>query len=136
MSITNQEVINQALLEINVIEDGDSANADQSSDTLQKLNQMMAEWAVSDKDLHFFPQSDLTDVCPIPIWAEDGVVNNLAVKCAPSFAFAVSALLYEKAKSGSNVIARTCMNLKLKNTDMSHLPAGNGYRSNILTDSL
>ena len=121
MSKTNQNVIDQALIEIGVVQAGDSANATDSADALTKLNQMMAAWEISDKKLGFFPQDTLSDTCPIPIWAEDAVVNNLAILLAPSFEIPPSADTYRKASDGINLVGRVCINENLEGADMSHL---------------
>ena len=132
---TNQQIINQALLDLQVLESGQSPTADESSDMLTLLNQMMATWAVSDRNLNFPPQDTLSDTCPIPRWAEKGVVASLAIDAAPSFQAIVSPGLSQKYIDGMNVITRTLINQKLDNTDMSHLPQGSSsYRWDINTD--
>ena len=62
---TNQQIIDRALVEIDVIEAGQSANTTDSADALVDFNNMMAEWRESDRDLNWFPQDDLTATCPI-----------------------------------------------------------------------
>lgn len=132
--MTNQGLIDQALIEVGIIDEGSSGTSTQSNDALAKLNQMMAEWAVSDMDLHQFPQDTLGDTSPLPSWAIGGVINSLAVILAPSYSVPVSTLLYEKEKSGKNLIGVTLINAKLENTDMSHLPTGGYRQGNILND--
>ena len=46
---TNSEIITDALREINVISEVDSASAEQGSTGLTKLNRMIALWRVQDK---------------------------------------------------------------------------------------
>lgn len=136
MSLTNQQVINKALQELYVLESGQSPSSDESSDVLALLNQMMAEWAVSDKDLNFPPQDTLSDTCPIPTWAERGVIASLAIEAAPMFDAVISSALVAKYEDGVTTITRTLINHNLEKTDMSHLPQGQGYgyRYNIETD--
>lgn len=136
MSITNQAVINQALNELGLLDVGSTANSTDSGAALLVLNQMLAEWSlVKDIDLHFPPQDTLADVCPIPTWAEKGVISNLAVECASTFGAPISNELAGKAIGGRNAIAVTLINLKLKKADMSHIATGTG-RYNINTDLL
>jgi hypothetical protein len=133
---TNQEIIDKALQEIFVLVSGASASADESSDMLDMLNGMMAEWAVQDKDLNFPPQDTLGDTCPIPDWAEIGVITNLALEAAPSFDGQITPALVQKADRSRNTIETTLINLKLEGADMSHLPVGTGVSGfSILTDN-
>lgn len=125
---TNQQIIDRALRRGGVIEDGDSANASESADALVILNSMMLEWKQSDKDFNWFTQDTLGAVCPIPDWAEKGIVANLTAACATDFRYPVTQDIAIEASKGSNVIARTLINLSLDNADMSHLPGGSGRR--------
>ena len=133
--VTNQELIEQALQELRVIEQDNSANSADSAKALAVLNQMMLAWAVSDMDFNWFAQDTLTDVAPIPGWAEEGVISNLAVKCAVPFNRAITVELNLKATEGRNAIARTLINQQLEGADLSLLAQGAGRRYDILTDS-
>ena len=135
MSLTNQQVIDRALYELGYIEYGAAADATDGADALKDLNSMMAEWRESDRDLNWFFQDTLSEVCPIPDWAERGVISNLAVSLGAVFNVAISAELAVKAQSGLNVITRTLINLNLTSADMRHLPQGRDSRRNILTDN-
>jgi len=136
MTITNQALIDQALGQLGIVESSDAASATDSADAMTYLNQMMAEWKVSGKDLDFFSQDDLTDTCPIPAWAEHAVMSNLARYVAPLFRVPLPPEVAVLAAQGDNVISRTLFNLNLEQADMRHLPQGDGrYGRNILTDS-
>lgn len=132
---TNQQYIDRALTAIKVLEKGQSADATDSATALAVFNQMMHSWGVSDKDFNWFTQDTLGDTAPIPDWAEEGVISNLAVRLAEPFETPISAVVVAKAELGSNTIARTLINLKLKKIDLRHLPQGNDIKNNILTDS-
>jgi len=134
MSLTNQQVIDKALGELEIVEAGDSADATDSADAMTVLNQMMAAWGVSDMDFNFFPQDTLSDTCPIPEWSEEGVISNLAVKLSVPFNAVVSQMLFEKAREGRNLIGRTFINLNLEGSDMTHLGATRN-RYNLTTDT-
>lgn len=123
---TNQEIIDQALQEIGVIEAGESADATDSATALTTLNQMMAAWHQSDKDLSWFPQDTLADTIPIPDWAEKGIVSSLAIECAAPFRVPVTAELATKAIDGENTISRTLINQSLEPIDNGNLPYGTG----------
>ena len=136
MTITNQALIDQALGQLGIVENSEAASATDSADTMTYLNQMMAEWKVSGKDLDFFAQDDLTDTCPIPDWAEHAVMNNLARYVAPLFRVPLPQEVAVLAAQGDNVISRTLFNLNLDQADMRHMAQGEGrYGNSILTDS-
>jgi len=122
--MTNQELIDKALYEVGVLASGESASATDSADVLDILNSMMAEWSVGDMNLNFPPQDTLGDAAPIPTWAELGVIGSLAIYAAPSFQAAIPEALAVKTRRGINTILRTNINMKLKGSDMSHLPLG------------
>lgn len=133
---TNQSIIDKALSALGVIESSDTADATDSADALVDLNNMMAQWRVSDKDLDWFPQDDLTATIPIPDWAEDAVSMNLAVKCSTTFRSPVTPDLGRQATEGRNLVARTLINLNLDQADMTHLPQGEGrFGRSILSDT-
>ena len=126
---TNQAIIDNALGKLGVIEAGDSANATDSAEALSILNKLMAEWAVRSMDLNWFIQDTLTDECPIPWWAEEGVTSNLAVRAAADFRSPVTSELLTEAVDGRRTIGNTCINQTLDNANMTHLPYGEGRLS-------
>ena len=136
MSMTNQQVVDRAGFELGIVEGGDSLNATDSADALRVLNQMMAEWAVLDKDFNWPPQDTLSDTAPIPIWAETGIISNLGVTMGPTFRAPVTQDLADKARKGKRTIGNTMVNLALEGADMSHLPLGEQWRYDIETNSV
>jgi len=135
VSQTNQQIIDRALVALGVIEAGESANSTDSASSLADLNSMMAEWRESGRDLNWFSQDTLSDTCPIPDWAEIGVIHGLAVSLAAVFKAPITQGLAVKATNGVNGITRTLFNLNLEQADMSHMPQGRDSGRNILTDS-
>jgi hypothetical protein len=132
---TNQQIIDRAAFELGYIESGSSVDATDSADALTDLNNMMAQWRVSDRDFNWFPQDTLSAVCPIPDWAERGIISNLAVSLGATFTVPVKSETIVKASDGINAITRTLINLNLEPADMTHLPLGRDSGHNILTDS-
>jgi hypothetical protein len=135
MSITNQQVIDRAAFELGYIESGESVGATDSADALNDFNSMMALWRVSGRDLNWFSQDDLTAVCPIPDWSEQGVISNLGVSLAAVFTVPVKTELAVKSRTGLNAITRALINLNLQPADMTNLPQGRNSGRSILTDS-
>ena len=125
---TTLKIIEDALREINVISEVDSASDEQGSYGLRKLNQMMALWPERDVDnLGWYPQNDTTGTIPIPDYAELAVTTNLAIALAPKYGASVSIELAGVAASSFNTVQRKSISEKLTNTDMSHLPVGQGH---------
>lgn len=104
--LTNQDFIDKALGELHVIDAGagSSANSTDSATALAVLNAMMAEWGIKDRDFDWFYQDTLTDVPPIPTWAESAVISNLAIACSPEFNAPVSAETAHKAEVSLNAV--------------------------------
>ena len=135
---TNLVIIEDALRDINVISEIDSASAEQGSFCLRRLNQMMEIWKEDGIDIGWFAQSSTTDTIPVPDWAELGITATLAIAIAPTFSATVSQELIAIADSAAGMILRKSLSEKLTGLDNSHLPVGAGSyygRNNILTDS-
>jgi hypothetical protein len=135
--MTNQEWIDAALLELGIIEAGESADTEESATGLRAMNQMMPAMEQGDTNFNWFTQDTLTDIAPIPVWSEQGLISLLAIACAVPFRTPVDTFTFQKAAEGKNLILRTFINLKLEGADMSHLSLGyrRYYNSSILTDS-
>ena len=135
---TNQEIIDLALQKLGVVEKGDSADSTDSNTALGVLNRMMLEWRERDMDFNWFRQDTLTDTVPIPDWSEEGVIANLALRAATDFRTPIPPDLILEAAAGKQTIANRLINDRLTNTDMTHLPTGEGQRSlyDIDTDTL
>lgn len=135
---TNLTVIEDALREINVISEVDNASAEQGAFALRKLNQMMASLLEDDVGVGWYAQTDTTDSIPIPDWAERGITASLALMLAPTYGATVSAELAAIINTEISKIRRKTQSEKLVNTDMTHLPIGQGHfgtRYDITTDS-
>lgn len=133
---TNTVMITDALLDIAIVADGQTASASQISDGLKSLNQMMATWAVSDMDIGYFPQDTASDDCPIPTWSEEAVRANLGVALASAYRVPVSLEIAQKATTGASTVARMVINNKLEGVDNDHMPQGaSNNRWNIDTDN-
>ena len=128
--MTNQELINLALGKISIVEAGDSANATDSTTTLGVLNRMMSEWGERDMDFNWFTQDTLGDTVPIPKWAEEGIIANVAVRAASDFTVPVKPELLREADFGKRTIGNTLITQTLDNTDMTHMPLGSGRFNN------
>lgn len=126
MSITNLQVITDALRSINVVDETETPSSEQGSHCLRQLNQMLTAWEVNGINLGYFAQSSTAATCPIPDWAEQGVSAKLALRVSSHFGAQVPIGVIAAADEGYSTILRTALNLKLEGADMSHLPLGTG----------
>jgi len=135
---TNLGIIEDALRELNVISEIDSASAEQGAHSLRALNRMLEAWTENGIDLGYFKQSSTADTIPIPEWAEDGVIAKLAVRIAPLYGATVSPELAVAATDSYRMIMRKSIVDKGQVSDMRYQPAGEGkYRTGgrILTET-
>ncbi len=134
---TNQQIIDLALSKIDVIEGGETADSTDSATALGVLNRMLHEWAERSMDLNWFTQDTLTEIAPIPEWAEEAVISNLAVRASSDFTATVTQSVFDEALDGRRTVGNTLVNQSLDNADMSHMPYGAGRlsRYDIETDS-
>ena len=132
---TNLEIIEDALRDINVISEIQSASAEQGAFGLRKLNQVMEASKEMSINFGWFSQTATTDTAPIPDWAEIGITAGLSIAMAPKYGASISPELAAIADTFTNLIIRKSLSEKLKNTDMSHLPVGTGNSrsQNIIT---
>lgn len=135
MSITNADLIADALRELNVISEIQTPSAEQYAHALRKLNQMMAKWLEDGIDQGFYPQTSPSDDCPIMDYAELGVTLGLAIAIASNYGATVSPELGIQAESAYATILRTAMNAALPVNNMVTRPNGeaDGYFRDITT---
>lgn len=127
MSITNAQLIGDALREINVISEVGAISAEQGSYALRKLNQMMEVWRENGIDVGYFAQTSTTDTCPIPDWVEGAVTLSLGLVCAPKYGASISAEMAAAGDQAMTMVQRKAINEGLQNTSMTHLPIGTGH---------
>lgn len=127
MTIATLDVINAALREINVLSETDTASAEQGSDAVDKLNRMMSIWKSDSIDVGYFSLANTNGDCPIPEYAELAVINGLAITLAPRYGASASPELVAVTDSAISSLRRKLISEGLTNTDMSHLPRGQGH---------
>lgn len=123
---TNISVIEDALRDINVISEVDSASPEQGAYALRKLNQMMELWREEDIEVGWFAQTSTADTIPIPDWMEAAVTAGLAIVLAPKYGATVSPELGIIADNSISKVKAKLIREKLTNADMSHMPRGEG----------
>jgi hypothetical protein len=135
VSITNIDLIADALRELTVISEIQTPSAEQGAHALRKLNQMMAELEESGIRLEYFEQTLTSDTCPIPAYAEHGLTCLLAARLASNYGATVSTELAASIISGMETITRTAVTAALPTGKMLNRPCGEGdvYLGSILT---
>jgi hypothetical protein len=127
--MTNNEVIQSAYQLLGVIGESQSVSAEQGAIGLSTLNQLMTAWSAEDIVLGYFPQTSTTDTCPIPDWAEMGVISALAQQLFTQYPAAkVNPGLNDDAGNGIGVIRRICLLQKMKPVKTNHLGYGSGRK--------
>lgn len=136
MSVTNAQVIEDALRLIGVVAEGQTVSAEQAAPALRYLNQMLERWTEDGIELGYFAQSVTTDACPIPAWAEQGVTSKLAQRLMADYPSSQPhPWVLNDSENGYGTLARKCMVESLTPANMDHMPLGNSWRSRILTDN-
>lgn len=130
MSVTNLQIINRALRELNVINETEDASPEQGRDCLAKLNGMLAMWKEVGIDFGWSQQTKTTGTAPIPELNEIGVHTNLAVLCASQYGATVSQALATVADRAYGLLLSKATREELDNVDMSHMSEGSGHSGN------
>ena len=127
---TNVSIIQQAYQIIGVVGESQTVSAEQGQTGLDTLNELMASLSTEDIDIGYFKQESTTDDCPIPEWAERGIVSKLAQELLAVYPSAqVIPKIMDDDTNGFAVIRRMCMNRKLVDQDTRYLGLGDGnYR--------
>jgi len=124
---TNVAIITRSLRLLGVLSEGETASADQGSECLQHLNMMLEQWTENDIELGYFAQTSTAADCPIPLWAESGVVSKLAQRLQAIYpAGTLAPWVMNDSENGYGTIARRCLLALLQPSDMSHMPQGAG----------
>lgn len=138
MATKVQTIIDDALREINVIAENQSASPEQLTQGLRKLNQMMEAWKSDSMDVGWFQVAAASDNAPAPEWTITGITLALAARLAPQYGTSLSGESAALLEYFINIIRRANIDGNLDNADMSFLPEGMGHwgnRYDITTDS-
>lgn len=136
MSITNAELIRDALTLINVLGVGEAAEPEHSEFALRKLNSLLADWEADGVNLQYYPQTmdELGAQCPIPDDAELAVTYYLAFALAPSYGKDVDQKMVVLGAQYYGRLTRDSVLAKMQPVAIDNAPVGEGQRllSNIL----
>lgn len=134
---TNVAIIANSLRLIGVIGETETPSAEQGAGALAALNQLMEAWS-EDCELGYYAQSVMSAACPVPAWAEAGVISKLAIRLLADYPSQTqTAYLSDESINGIGLIRRKSMTDKLRGANMNHMPMGEGQwptsRARILT---
>lgn len=93
------DVIKGALKDIEVLASGESPTAEESTDVLEKLNQMVAGWELDSISIGAPTWTTATTI-PLPENHVMAIRHNLAVNVAPMFGRQVSSIIAQGASDG------------------------------------
>lgn len=136
--MTNVEVFTAALRKLYVLNEIQTASAEQAAKCLESLNNMMETWLeANDIELGYYAQTmaDLSTNCPVQPYSLKGVIASLAVGVAADFGASVSTELATEYTDGYASICKRAVIKKMRESDMSHLPRNRARRGDILYDT-
>lgn len=131
---TNNEFIADALRMIGVLAEGETASADQGSDGLRAMNDMMAALLADDVDVGYAPQSDPTADNGINIEAREPLKYLLAARLSADYERPITPLIGVLASEGRARLLRDAVVRNLQSGAQT-LPRGDsqGYWWDITT---
>lgn len=120
--MTNLDFITAALRLLNVIDETESPSAEQGSQGLRVINQMLAQWTRDGVRLGWYAQTDLQATAPIETADERGVTFNLAVELAPYYGIEPLGQVTKIATETYSALAKA--HQRYFESDVSFLPLG------------
>lgn len=126
MSISNEQLIADALGLLGVLSEVEGVTAEQGRIGLRALNELMADWEQDGVNLEYFEQSSFADDAPIPDHAILAVKYYLAMALAPYFRVTVSPEFTALGGKYYARLIRDAVKQRMQASDLSHLPFGSG----------
>lgn len=125
--MTGNEAISGALKAIGVLQETESASAEQAADGLVRLNDLMADLSGDGVDVGYAPQSDPTLDVGLNIESRQAVKSLLAVVLCPDYERQPSPVLIALATAGREKLLRDAI-IRNPITSPQTLPRGDGGR--------
>lgn len=133
---TNLAVVSSSLRLLGVIAAGETPDDNQGADALVALNQMLERWIEDGIDLGYSAQTDLDSTCPIPSWAEQGVISKLSQRLMADYpSLQVHPWVLNDEENGFGTIRRKLLTEQIDPADMSHMGSG-GSQWDVTSDRL
>lgn len=126
--MTNSDLITGALRLLGVLNEVQTASAEQGAHGLEALNQVMAEWESDGIDIQYYEQNDITQETPIPMNARAAVKYFLAFALAPEYGRAVTPEMRETGAKFYNTLVKNTV-LDGMRESVTSMPRGEGWYS-------
>jgi hypothetical protein len=128
------ELVTGALRRAGVIGEADDPSAEEGSDAVTRLNDMIAGMAEDGIDLGWNPKASTADTVVLPLGHIGTIKAMLAVMLADEYGTEVSPVTASEAKSGYDRLLRQALQMQM--TRRSDAPRGEIFRgTRILTDT-
>lgn len=125
MSISNSQMVRDALGLIRVLGEVESASAEQAALGIRVMNDIMASWIEDGIDLQYYEQTDPGAETPIPANMQGVVKYFLAFTLAPYFDKQVTQEMLTEARRLYGTLVRNSITEKMKPIKTT-LPRGEG----------
>lgn len=136
MSISNSQIVSDALRLLGVLEETEIMSPEQGADGLRTLNDLMADWEQDGIELQYYVQTSLAEDTPLPPHAILAVKYYLAMALAPHYSRPVPPEFITIGADKYARLRRDAVKQHVRPTDLSHLSQGEGWngRYDILKD--
>jgi hypothetical protein len=124
--VTNSDYITSALQLLGVLSESETPSAEQGSQGLTVLNDMMAEWEAAGISIGWKVSSSTTDTIDFHPAFRTAVRTNLAMHLAPYYERQPSAMLVALSQDSYGVLLQDAMNDKIESLPQFHLPRSEG----------
>jgi hypothetical protein len=124
MSATNLELIQYALLKINVVDENSAPSAEQGVTGLNVLNDMMANMSANGIKLGWYPQTNMAATSPLQSQDVGPIKYLLCAALAAHYGLTVGPLLIAEIEAAGLRLAKT--SLRYSEADLSELPRQQG----------
>lgn len=101
-----RDLVTSSLRSIGVLHSGETPSAEESTDSLDALNEMLNSWLYDGINLEHITSTDLNDTFPYPDDHYGPIRWNLCVRLAPEFGITVTPEIAALAQQGFNQLQR------------------------------
>lgn len=126
MPTSNADIIRDALGLIGVLEETETASAEQGEHGLRVLNDTLSDWDADGVDLQWYEQTELAAEPPLPRSSILAVKHYLAMALAPYYGREISPEFRILASQYYARLVRESVAPKMRPTDLSGMTKGEG----------